>query len=80
MTYQTTITKKGQIVIPKEIRDKINIKAPQKLIIEFDEKQKKIEIRPGKSIFELAGKIKPKKVVSAVKLREIMEKKYEGRF
>lgn len=45
MTYTAKITSKGQVTIPKEIREKLQSK-----IIEFEDKQDHIEIRPIKGV------------------------------
>lgn len=79
MPYQTTITKKGQITIPKKIRGILKLRAGEKLFVEFEKKKQEIRIKSSPSIFELAGKFKPKKIEEAVKLREKMIKKYRPR-
>ncbi|MCK4781592.1 AbrB/MazE/SpoVT family DNA-binding domain-containing protein [Candidatus Parcubacteria bacterium] len=79
MTYSTTITKKGQITIPKEIREILRLKEGERIFLEVEKKKKEIRIKSEPSIFELAGKFKPKKVENAVKLREKMAKMYKPR-
>ena len=79
MAYQTIITKKGQITIPKEIRELLKLKAGEKISLEVEKGKKEVRIKSGPSIFELAGKFKPKKIVNAVKLREKMTKMYRPR-
>lgn len=34
-------------------------------------------LKPTKDILDLAGKYKPKKIISALKTRELFEKKYD---
>jgi AbrB family looped-hinge helix DNA binding protein len=46
MLYQTTITKKGQITIPKEIRDVLKLKEGKKLEIKIERNEKEIKIKP----------------------------------
>lgn len=77
MTYHTTITRKGQIVIPKKIREQLHIQINQKLFLDMDEKKGEITIRPAKDILELAGKFKPKRRVNPKGEREALEKHYE---
>ncbi|NCO32127.1 AbrB/MazE/SpoVT family DNA-binding domain-containing protein [bacterium] len=79
MSYQTTITRKGQITIPKEIRKILELKEGERVSIEVEREKKEIRIKSYPSIFELAGKFKPKKIESAVKLREKMAKEYQPR-
>jgi AbrB family looped-hinge helix DNA binding protein len=74
MIYQTTITKKGQITIPKEIRDILKLEEGKKLEVELDKKE--IRIKPAPDILELAGKFKTKRKIDVVKARELMERYY----
>jgi AbrB family looped-hinge helix DNA binding protein len=75
--YQATITKKGQVLIPKKIRDVFHIGADEKLSFFLREKENEIVIRPMRDILDLAGTYKPKKRISALRLRETLDKKYE---
>lgn len=77
MTYSTTMTQKGQITIPKEVRDAMNFKTSSKIIINFDPKQKKVTVDQAPDLFELAGTFKIKKRINVLKAREAMEKFYE---
>jgi len=77
MTYQTTITKKGQIVIPKDVREALGIKANQKITFIIKSGEQKAIIKPARDILDIAGKHKPRKITSAFKLREEFEKNYE---
>lgn len=76
MVYQTTLTKKGQIVIPKKVREMLGLKPAQKLTIEVSPDKKEVRLKPEPDIIDLAGSIKPKKVISALKARELFEKNY----
>ena len=75
MFYQTTITQKGQITIPKEVREVLKLKPSSRVVLELKDKEVKIKSAPD--ILEMAGKFKPKRKFSALKLREKMEKEYE---
>lgn len=77
MTYQSTMTQKGQVVIPKPVRDLLNIKPNQRVVFFVDKRKKRASIKPAEDILDLAGFLRPKKVVSALKARELFEKHYE---
>lgn len=77
MPYIAKVTKKGQVVIPKLIRDTLGITANGKVSIELDEKKQAVVFRPAVSLLELAGKLKPKKKpVDPVRIRVLMDKEY----
>ena len=63
---QATITSKGQITIPKKLRDYLHIGAGDKVEFLFDKKQQSASIIPlHKSAALLKGILpKPKKIVS----------------
>jgi len=75
MSYQATITSKGQITIPKKIRELLGLRSSSKVI--FEVKKEEVKIKPVVDILEIAGTFQPKKRVSALKLREKFEKEYE---
>jgi AbrB family looped-hinge helix DNA binding protein len=78
MTYQTTVTTKGQITIPKAFRDRLRLSRMSRLTVEMDAKSQKITLKPTPDFFEVIKKIKrPKNPMDAVKAREFMEKNYE---
>ncbi|MEK9135266.1 MAG: AbrB/MazE/SpoVT family DNA-binding domain-containing protein [Patescibacteria group bacterium] len=77
MTYQTTITRKGQITIPKDIRDILRLDEGRKLEIEFERIKGEIKIKSAPDILDLAGMFKPKKKINVLRAREAMEKNYE---
>lgn len=77
MTYNTTITQKGQITIPKQLRDTLDINTSSKIILELTKDKTKIILKATPDILDLAGKLKVKKPKSALKTREIFEKKYK---
>jgi len=76
MTYQTTITRKGQITIPKEIRDILALESGKKLELELEREKREVRIKPTHDFLELAKKIKVKKKIDPLKAREYMEKFY----
>jgi len=79
MTYQTTITKKGQITIPKEIREILKLTEGKKLEIELEKEKGGIKIKPTHDFLKIVKEIKVKKKVNPVKTREYMEKFYGRR-
>ncbi len=75
MIYQSTITKKGQITVPKDLRNFLDLKPLSKVNFELEKNKKEIKIKKNPDILDLAGKFKSKK--SALKAREFFEKKYK---
>ena len=56
----TTMTKKGQITIPKEIRDTLGLKEHDKIL--FTLKDDEISMKPIRgSILDLRGSVKPRR-------------------
>ena len=79
MLYSTTITKKGQITIPKTLREILKLKENSRIILEVGKDKKMIKIKPAFTILDLAGRFKPKKIENAVNLRKKMGKLYQSR-
>lgn len=75
MVYQSTITKKGQITVPKDLRDFLGLKTRSKISFQLEKNKKEIKIKKEPDILDLAGKFKSKK--SALKAREFFEKHYK---
>ena len=73
--YTTTVTQKGQVTIPKILRDSVGIETYKKVSVEV--KGNYILISPNKDILDIAGKIKPQNKKSALLAREYLEKGYE---
>lgn len=76
MTYQTTITKKGQITIPKLLREFLELDTSSKIILEPLNGHKVI-IKIIPDVLDIAGKFKIKKPKSALKARDTFEKRYK---
>lgn len=75
MQLITTVTQKGQITIPKSLREQFGVKAFSKVHIEADKDG--IKITPSFDILDLAGKFKPcDRKKSVLFAREKMEKGY----
>jgi len=81
MQFKTTVSSKGQIVIPKKLRDILKIKSQQSITISLDEKKKEVIIKKEADILDLVESgqfpLRSKKSVSALKARDLFEEKYE---
>lgn len=76
LTRLATITQKGQVTIPKVMRDKLNIALKSRVLVSITSRSVQIK-RAGPTIFELAGKFKiPKDMPGILEAREQMEKNY----
>ena len=72
MQLVTTVTQKGQVVIPKTIRDELNIKPFSKL--RFNLLDSKIIAQPVLSVDEMHGFIPAREKLSKKKLKQIVKK------
>ncbi len=77
MTYATSVTKKFQMTLPKEVRNALNVAPGQKRITVIDAKRGIIRIDPVPDIMSISGMFKAPKGKNALKAREYMEKHYE---
>lgn len=78
MTYQTTVTKKGQITIPKAFRDKLGLDRTRRVTVEMKPTGDGLQIKPAPDFLEVVKKIKPPKHRrNVLKAREYMERNYE---
>ncbi len=60
----TTISQKGQIVIPAKLRKKYNLNRGDKLVIKYNNGKLILEPLPKKTLLNLKGKLKgPKSLV-----------------
>jgi antitoxin PrlF len=75
MVYTATVTQKGQITLPKAIRDALGIRSYEKVNLRLNEDH--VKITSTQDFLSLAGTIKVKKGLTALKAREVMEKKYK---
>lgn len=76
MTYHTTVTKKGQITIPKVFRDRLGLDRIRRVTVEM-KSTGDLRIKPAPDFLEVARKIKVRRKLDPVKAREFMEKNYE---
>lgn len=70
-----TVTQKGQVTIPVEMRNVLGIKPYSRVMISVS--QKVIKVEPTLDIMDLAGFIKVPKGKDALKAREYMAKHYK---
>ena len=70
----TTVTQKGQVTVPKNIRGELNIKPYDKVFIKGGSGH--IKIFPTYDILDIAGNLKPKKSKNALAARRKMAKGY----
>lgn len=72
------MTQKGQVTIPKDIRDKLNLKPGDKVISEKSGKQ--IIVSPAPDFFALKGSLKSRKRYDKKKAREAIGKYLAERY
>ena len=80
MIYTSTMTSKGQVVIPKPIRDALGFKPGGVVVFEPPAKHAdSAAIRRVRDIVDMAGALKPRtrKTLDPVKARAYMETHYE---
>lgn len=77
MTYTRKVTKKGQVTIPKDIRDEFGIDEDTRVIIYRNTDSKKVEIKPVPDLFAMREKLDVEDPIDPVKARELMEENYE---
>ena len=73
----TTITQKGQITIPKRLREVLGLKAGKKISLDLEIERRAVRITVAPDILELAGTFQSKRKIDPVQAREYMEKHYE---
>lgn len=71
----TTVTQKGQITLPKKIRDKFNISPRDNVVVKIEDN--KIVVDKAGGILSIAGKYNAPKGKNALIAREYMENNYE---
>lgn len=77
MQVITTVTQKGQVTLPKAIRELFGVKEYDKVLVEPGDDH--IKIKPTEDILDLAGKYKSKKNKTALKARKSLETNYQRR-
>ncbi|OGL72423.1 hypothetical protein A3D69_02435 [Candidatus Uhrbacteria bacterium RIFCSPHIGHO2_02_FULL_54_11] len=77
MAYQTTITTKGQITIPKAIRDMLGLRPSSRVFVDFDMEKQEASIKASNDFLSVAKSIHVKKPADPLVARERMESVYE---
>ena len=77
MTYQATITRKGQMTIPKRLREILGLGLGDRVILEPEKRSRRVKITPVPSLESLAGSFRVKKPRNPVAIRKHMERHYE---
>ena len=72
ISISSTVTSKGQVVIPKKIRDVFNIRPNSK--IQFIINNKQIVVKPAATVDEMHGFIKTNKKLSKKDQQAIIKK------
>lgn len=72
--YTASITQKGQLTLPKRLREKYGIAPLSKVLIAADGTG--IRIEPTQDITHIAGTFVPEKMKPVMNAREEMEKAY----
>ncbi len=79
MTYQTTITQKGQVTIPKPLRDYLHLHKSSKVVVELEKGGRSIKLSPSGDFFAIVRKLKIKSKGSPLVGRAALEQQYERR-
>lgn len=75
MQFITTVTQKGQVTLPKKMRDKLGIHKYDRVYLKIE--RNVVKIQPAKDILDLAESFRPVSKKPLLKAREVMERKYK---
>ena len=75
MQYTTTLTQKGQITLPVQIRRLLGLQTRDKVIVQVIDNQ--VVVKSPKDILDMAGSVKPIKGINDLTLRQKMEHSYQ---
>jgi AbrB family looped-hinge helix DNA binding protein len=79
MQYTTTVTQRGQISLPKSLRDLLNIGLYQKVVLEAE--QDYIKVIPTSDVLDMVGafqnKVKTRANATILDARKELETKYD---
>lgn len=74
----TTLTSKGQVTIPLNIRDYLGLSSGDKVL--FEEVEGVILVKPAPSFFDFRGSLKDEEVYSSKKVKELVSKNLAKRY
>ncbi len=77
-TFITTVTQKGQVTLPVNLRRQLGIQPFSRVKVVLAKTKNSIKIQPAEDVLDLAGTLKPKKNQNknSLKAREVFEKNY----
>ncbi len=75
--YQTTLTQKGQITIPKTIREALHLVSKQKVRLYLATNGKVATIEPAEDFLTLAAQVQVTKKIDPLQARQQLEQRYE---
>lgn len=76
-TYYATMTSKGQLTMPKAVRDALKLSKNTKLKISIDHSKQSVTLRPAADFVELVNQLPMRKGMDPVEARKYMEENYE---
>lgn len=76
--YTTTVSQKGQVVIPKQIRDQIGLKAADVLTVSL--KEDEVVFKPAVTTNEAFGLFKTKKPITKPDIKQTVQQKVQQKF
>ena len=75
MMYTSTVTQKGQITLPKVVRDRLGVKSKDVVILRVNKNQ--VMIESSEDVIDMAGSVKPIRGVDVLSTREGLESDFE---
>ena len=73
MKASTSITVKGQVTIPKEIREELGLKPGDKVV--FEKEANTIVLKSAKTLLDFRGYVKAERYISTEETRKIIKQK-----
>lgn len=78
MLYQTTVSSKGQIVLPKGIRDILGLEESD--VMNVSMKKGRIILEPQTRVEDMLGFVKTKKVLTRTQMKKIIRQAVEKKY